>query len=220
VTIFEYWPALVSGVWFTLQITNTAALLAIVVSFVTGIARLSRHRWIRWPLAVYVEFFRGTSCYIQLFWLFYALPFFGITMNAFAVGVVAIGLNIGSFGSEVVRAAILSVPMAQREAAIALNYSRWQQLVRVILPQALPATLPPMSNLIIELLKSTPLVSLITIADLTFRAQLFRKQTAETFQAFGVILVLYFIVASIIDWGFRALERKVSRGLPTTARNL
>jgi polar amino acid transport system permease protein len=197
-----------------------ASVLAVIVSFVTGIARLSKHVWIRWPLTVYVEFFRGTSCYIQLFWLFYALPFFGITINAFAVGVTAIGLNIGSFGSEVVRSAILSVPKGQREAAIALNYTRWQQLRRIILPQALVTTLPPMSNLIIELLKSTPLVSLITIADLTFRAQLFRKQTAETFQAFGAILVLYFILASMIAWGFRALERKFSRGLPVTARNL
>ncbi len=193
--IFDYVEPLSRGLLVTVQITVLSTLLAAVIALVAGLARLSKRGWISWPAAVYVEFFRSTSAYVQLFWLFFALPFFGINIEAFYVGVVGIALNVGSFASEVVRAAVLSVSKGQREAAVALNYKPWQRTRRIILPQAMIAMLPPMSNLMIELIKTTPLVSLITITDLTFTAHLFRTQTGQTFQAFGSILIIYFILS-------------------------
>lgn len=219
-TILHYLLPLWRGLVVTVEITALAGLLSIAIAFAAGLARTSKRAWVRWPAAVYVEFFRSTSCYVQLFWLYFALPFFGIYLDAFTVGVVGIGLNVGSFGSEVVRAGILSVSRGQSEAAIALNYTPWQRMRRIILPQALVAMLPPLSNLTIELVKTTPLVSLITIADLTFNAHLFRTQTGETFQAFGGILVVYFVLSSVIAWVFDALERRTKRGLAITSRNL
>ncbi|MSO93637.1 MAG: ectoine/hydroxyectoine ABC transporter permease subunit EhuC [Rhodospirillales bacterium] len=218
--IFDYLIPFGRGLLVTVEITVLSTILAAVIAVIAGLARLSKHAWVRWPAAVYVEFFRSTSCYVQLFWLFFALPFFGIYLDAFLVGIVGIALNIGSFASEVVRAAVLSVSKGQREAAIALNYTAWQRMRRVILPQAMIAMLPPMSNLMIELIKTTPLVSLITISDLTFTAHLFRTQSGQTFQAFGSILIIYFILSSGMAWIFNTLERRFRKGLAITARNL
>lgn len=212
-SILDYTGVLAEGLLVTLQLTLLSAFLACVIALAAGLARLSRFRLVRWTAAAYVEFFRGTSCYIQLYWLFFALPLFGIYLDAFLVGAIAIALNVGSFGSEVVRGSLLSVPREQVEAAIALNLTRWQRLRTVILPQALVTMLPPATNLLIELVKITPLVSLITIADLTFVAQLFRQQTGETLQAYGTLMVIYFIIATSVALPLQLLEKRVTSRL-------
>ncbi|HEX5477774.1 MAG TPA: amino acid ABC transporter permease, partial [Burkholderiales bacterium] len=142
---------LLRGLGVTLEITAAAAALAILIALAAGLARLSRSRWLRWPASVYVEVFRGTSALVQLFWFYFVLPFFGVELSAFAAGTLVLALNTGAYGSEVVRGAVQAVPRGQREAAAALNLGRLQALRRVILPQALPAMLPPAGNLAIEL---------------------------------------------------------------------
>lgn len=133
---------------------------------------------------------------------------FGMKLPALLVGIVVLGANAGAYGAEVVRGAILAVPAGQREAAVALNLTRARTIWRIILPQAVPAMLPPTGNLLIELLKNTALVSLITITDLTFRGQLLRSETLRTTEIFTLVLLLYFAVALVITGGIRMLERR------------
>ncbi|CPI22946.1 binding-protein-dependent transport system inner membrane protein [Bordetella pertussis] len=152
--------------------------------------------------------FRGTSALVQLFWFYFVLPMFGMKLPALLVGIVVLGANAGAYGAEVVRGAILAVPAGQREAAVALNLTRARTIWRIILPQAVPAMLPPTGNLLIELLKNTALVSLITITDLTFRGQLLRSETLRTTEIFTLVLLLYFAVALVITGGIRMLERR------------
>lgn len=204
---------LLRGLGVTLEITAAAAVLAIVIALAVGLARLSRSRWLRWPASVYVEVFRGTSALVQLFWFYFVLPFFGVELSAFAAGTLVLALNTGAYGSEVVRGAVQAVPRGQREAAAALNLGRLQALRRVILPQALPAMLPPAGNLAIELLKNSALVSLITITELTFTAQLLRAETLRSAEIFSLVLALYFAAALAITAGVRLLERRAARGL-------
>lgn len=208
--IFDYAGLLAQGLITTIELTVISSVLACCFAGVGGLALLSKHRWIRWPTTLLVEFLRGTSCYIQLFWLYFALPLFGIYLDAFVVGALALALNIGSFGSEVVKAAIQSVAKEQTEAAIAINLTSWQQMRWVVFPQALITMLPPMNNLLIELVKVTPLVSLITITDLTFVVQIFRQQTGETVQAFGALMVVYFIISTCVALPFQLIERRLS----------
>jgi polar amino acid transport system permease protein len=204
---------LLQGLGVTLQITAAAAALAAPIALAAGLARASSAGWLRWPAAVYVEIFRGTSALVQLFWFYFVLPFFGIQLTAFAAGTLVLALNTGAYGAEVVRGAVLAVPRGQREAAAALNLSGLQTLRRVVLPQALPAMLPPAGNLAIELLKSSALVSLITITELTFSAQLLRAETLRSAEIFSLVLVLYFAAALVITVGVRWLERRAGRGL-------
>jgi polar amino acid transport system permease protein len=204
---------LLQGLGVTLQLTAAAAALAAPIALAAGLARASALAWLRWPAAVYVEVFRGTSALVQLFWFYFVLPFFGIQLTAFAAGALVLALNTGAYGAEVVRGAVLAVPRGQREAAAALNLSRLQALRRVVLPQAIPAMLPPAGNLAIELLKNSALVSLITITELTFSAQLLRAETLRSAEIFSLVLVLYFAAALGITAGMRLLERRASRGL-------
>lgn len=204
-------PRLVEGLRVTLQLTAGGAVLAVLLATAAGLARRSATRILRWPANVYVEIFRGTSALVQLFWFYFALPFFGLSLPALVTGVLVLGLNSGAYGAEVVRSAIAAVPRGQWEAARALGLGAKQTLLRVILPQALPMMLPPAGNLLIELLKNTALVSLITLAELTFTAQVQRAATLETVPLFALTLLIYFAVAQLLLRGMRRLERHVTR---------
>lgn len=204
---------LLRGLAVTVELTVAASVLAAVIALAAGLARMSPRRALAWPAAVYVEVFRGTSALVQLFWFFFVLPFFGIKLPAFAAGILVLALNTGAYGAEVVRGAVLAVPRGQLDASAALNLSRLQTLWRIVLPQAFPAMLPPAGNLAIELLKNSALVSLITITELTFAAQLLRAESLRSAEIFGLVLVLYFAVALCITAGMRLLERRAARGL-------
>lgn len=201
-------PPLLDGLWVTLRITVASALIAIPLALAAGLARVSSNRVVSGVALGYIEIFRGTSALVQLFWFYFVLPLFGLKLPAVMVGIVVLAANSGAYGAEVVRGAILAVAPGQREAALALNMTSVQSLRHIVLPQALPAMLPPTGNLLIELLKNTALVSLITITDLTFRGQMLRAETLRTTEIFVLLLLLYFAVALMITAGVRALERR------------
>lgn len=208
-----YLLLILQGALVTAQLTLFGSALALVVAFAAGLGRLSRYAALRGLATVYIEFFRGTSIFVQLFWVYFVLPFAGVTLSPLAAGVLALGLNVGAYGAEVVRGAILSVPRDQIEATVALNLTRLQRMRHVVLPQALPLMLPTFGNNAIELLKATAVVSLISLTDMTFQAQVVRAQTGSTMIPFLTILVLYFLMAVAISTAIRALERRVTRGL-------
>ena len=208
-----YIALILQGAVVTVQLTVMGSALALVMAFIAGLGRLSRHMALRWLATAYIEFFRGTSIFVQLFFAYFVLPFMGISLTPLQAGVLSLGLNVGAYGAEVVRGAILSIGKEQYEACVALNLSRWQCMRRVILPQALLVMLPTFGNNAIELLKATSIVSLISLADMTFQANIVRSQTGNTLVPFATILILYFVFAMIIASAIRALERRMARGL-------
>lgn len=201
---------LIPALGLTVALTLCAAAVATAAAFAAALARLSRLRPVRWTASIYVETFRGTSALVQLFWVYFVLPFAGVELGAFTAGFLVLGLNAGAYGAEVVRGAIRAVPAGQRDAAAALNLTSAQTMLRIVLPQALPAMLPPAGNLCIELLKNTALVSLIAVHELTFTAQLLRAATLQTSLVFGLVLILYLVVALALSGLFRSLERRVA----------
>ncbi|NMB40448.1 MAG: ectoine/hydroxyectoine ABC transporter permease subunit EhuC [Firmicutes bacterium] len=210
--MLELLPALLRGLGITVQLTVLAAVLGFALAFISGLGSLSKSSIIRFVTGVYVEIFRGTSLLVQLFWMFYALPLFGIRLPGMVVGVLALGMNFGAYGSEVVRSSIIAVPRGQIEAAIALNMSPGQRLWRIILPQAWLTMIPPLGNLLIELLKGTALVSLITLADLAFQGFSLRETTGRTTEIYSLLLMIYFVLAFFITAGMRWLERRAAMG--------
>lgn len=199
----------------TVSLLLAAGLLSYLVAFIAGLSRVSRFRAVRVLTTIYVEFFRGTSLLVQLFWIFFVLPqLFGIRLDPFTAGVVTLGLNYGAYASEIVRSSILAVPEGQTEAAIALNMSRFQRMRSVILPQALRTMLPGFGNISIELLKGTSLVSLITLQDMMYLAQNLRASDYSiSLQVFGILLLMYFALALPLIVLSRYLERRASRGV-------
>ena len=205
---------LLDGARVTVRITLLAALVGTAMSVLSGLAALSPWFAIRALNRSYVEFFRGTSAIVQLFWIFFALPLFGPALSPTEAAVVTLGLNMGSYGSEVVRGSISAVPGGQTEAAIALNVGSWHRMRYIVFPQAVVGMLPPYGNLLIELLKGTALVSLITLSDITFEAQKLRVNgTASSTEIFTLVLLLYFGLALAITGLVRLAERYFGRGL-------
>lgn len=210
----NYGIRLFQGTLVTLEQFALAAVLVIVLAFAGGLMLLSPRGLVRAPARGYVEFFRGTSLLIQLYWIFYALPLFGLSLDKFTAGVLAVGLCLGAYGANLVKGAIEAVPRGQWEAAVALNIGSTRRMIRIILPQALLILLPSWGNLMIELLKATALVALISVTDLMFEA---RRINAETFlaaQAFGTALIIYYVIARFaITPVMRYLERILARAL-------
>jgi polar amino acid transport system permease protein len=209
-----FMPGLLQGARLTLAIALLGSVVAIFAAIVAALAKMYGPAPLRWLAVSYIEIFRGTSALVQLFWLFFVLPYFGITLEPFTVAVLALGLNVGAYGAEVVRGAVSSVARGQWEASTALNMTRGQALRRIILPQAFIAMIPPWGNLFIELLKSTALVSLITLGDLAFKAQQMNQTTMKTIPIFTLVLLIYLALSLSITIGMRMLEAKGSRGLP------
>lgn len=202
--------ALVRGLRFTVGLMLTGSLLGLIAAFIAGLTSLSSVRALRFLAVAYIEFFRGSSLLVQLFWIFFVLPLLGLDLSPFMAGTLALGLNIGAYGAEVVRGAIRATPITQIEAAIALNLPRRARLQKVIIPQALVTMLPPFGNLAIELLKATSLVSLITVPELTYQAQLIRSQTGQTVLVFSLLLFIYFALSGATTLSFRWLERRTT----------
>lgn len=175
-----------------------AAAVTILISLIFGLMRMSESSLLQGISTVYIEFFRGTSLLVQLYWIYFVLPLLGLRLEAFPAGFLALGLNFGAYGAEIVRGSILAVPKAQWEAALALNMSPAMRMRRVILPQTLPILLPPASNLMIELLKATALVSLVGVADLMFIAKQINATTWLSAQVFGTALVIYYVLARFL----------------------
>ncbi|WP_097159793.1 ectoine/hydroxyectoine ABC transporter permease subunit EhuC [Bacillus oleivorans] len=210
-------PKILPGLIVTIEILMASAILAFFIAFAAGLGRISRFSIVRKITVIYVELFRGTSLLVQLFWIFFALPAFGIQFSPFLAGVVALGLNYGAYASEIVRGAILAIPHGQTEASIALNMSRWQRLRLIILPQALRIMLPGFGNISIELLKGTSLVSMITLTDLTYKGLIIQNTNISyTMPVFVLLLVLYFVIALPLIFIARKLEKNASRGVVKT----
>lgn len=209
-----YGPRLLDGALVTCAQFILAALVACVAALAAGLGRLSSLWPVRSLSVVYIELFRGTSLLVQLYWVFFVLPLFGISLPKFEAGFLSVGLNVGAYGAEIVRGAIQAVPRGQWEAGYALSMSPAKRMRRIILPQALVLMLPPWGNLMIELLKGTALVALIAVPDLMFVAKQINGATFRSAEAFGAALLVYYLLARVlITPAMRGLERAMARRL-------
>jgi polar amino acid transport system permease protein len=212
----DLYDVLLDGASITVQVTAYAAAWGTVVAIVLGVASLSPNRLIRSVVRVYVEVLRGVSAIILLFWVFYALPLLGISLEPLSAGVLALGLNLSAYGTELVRGAVQAVPKGQTEASIAVNLSFPRRTWSIVLPQAAVIALPPYGNLLIEVMKASALVSLITLGDLTYAAQNLRlNRAADPIDIFTATLIIYFGISLVITGVTRLLENRFGRGLDT-----
>ena len=213
----EHGPTLLLGTVTTVKVLICATILYVIISIIFGLMRISKNPIIQGIATVYIEFFRGTSLLVQLFWFYYVLPFFGISLEAFTAGVVAIGMNFGAYGAEIVRGGILAVPKGQWEAAFALNFTPTKRMKNIIIPQIFPIILPPAANLTVELLKATALVALVTVVDLTFEARQINSITWLSVQCFGTALLIYYFISRFalvpfLRWLEILAARKIGKG--------
>ncbi|MCC5948983.1 MAG: ectoine/hydroxyectoine ABC transporter permease subunit EhuC [Nitriliruptoraceae bacterium] len=207
------------GTQTTIQLLLWSFVLGVLLSVVFGLMRLSERKVLRGIALVYVELFRGISSIVLLFWFVFALPILlDIDQpSRVLMAIVALGANMGGYGAEIVRGAVLSVPKGQHEATIALNMTARQRVRHIVLPQALPIILPPMGNLTIEILKGTALVSLVGLRDLTSSMQILRNARNQMDVPISVPvlflngLLIYFALSQVVALIFRLAERWSAR---------
>jgi polar amino acid transport system permease protein len=204
-------PTLLDGVVVTIEATICGMSLAIVGGLVLAIVRRSASRILSGIAAAYVEFFRLTPLLVQLFFLFYVLPQFGIRASGLVTGIVGLGLYFSAYTSEVFRAAIDSIPRGQWEAAIALNYSPAATWRRVILPQTPPIVVPVLANYTIGMFKETALLATITANELLGSALHEASNTFRYLETITLVGLLFLVMSMMASIGAQVLERYFER---------
>jgi len=202
-------PELARAAVITIEATLLGFALAAILGLVFAILRMSRNPWIANPITGFIEFVRGTPVLIQIFFMFYVLPQFGITMPALLTGVLALGLHYATYCSEVYRAGLENIPRGQWEASIALNLTPYRTFKDVIIPQAIPPIAPALGNYFIAMFKETPLLSAIAVVELMQAAKIlgsFSFRYLEPFTLVGAFFLAMSLIAS-------ALNQQVERWL-------
>jgi polar amino acid transport system permease protein len=189
-----------------LTVAFQAGALAVLISICVGVLRNLGSPVINLLTGVYVEFFRGTSAFVQIYWAYFALPLVGVKLSALEAGIAVLGLNVGAYGSEVIRGALRAVPAGQREAAHSLGLPTWITFLKILLPQAMMRAVLPMSNLLVDLLKGTSLLSAITVTELAFAGRQAVSAVGHPLAIFTGVLVLYLIITAPIAWAGRHLD--------------
>jgi cystine transport system permease protein len=205
------WPMLEATVTKTLPLTAISFVIGVVLALFLALARLSRLRWLSWLAQAYISVIRGTPLLVQLFIVFYALPQFNIVIDPFPAAVIAFSLNVAGYAAEVIRAAILSIPRGQWEAAQTIGMRYATTLQRIILPQAARTAVPPLSNTLISLVKDTSLASTILVTELLRVAQLAAAPTFDFFALYAVAAVYYWVVCEILSLLQGRLESRLGR---------
>ncbi|MER6840779.1 ectoine/hydroxyectoine ABC transporter permease subunit EhuD [Streptomyces platensis] len=204
-------PEILKGLWITIQATFYGSLVSFALGLVWAMALRSRSRWVTWPVSVFVEFVRNTPLLVQLFFLFFVLPGWGLTFAPLTTGVIGLGLHYSTYTSEVYRAGIDGVPPGQWEAATALNLPRRRTWTAVILPQAFRRVVPALGNYVIAMFKDTPLLAGITVADMLFQANSISATTFDYLEPITVVGVLFVVISYPTSLLLRALERRLVR---------
>jgi polar amino acid transport system permease protein len=215
--LIEWLPALAQGTWMTLVVTFASMALAVVWGLILALPRIQvggrRRRWLSLPAEAIVEVWRGTPLLVQLFYIYYVLPFFGIEVPALAAGIIALGLNYGAYMSEVYRGAIEAIDRSQWEAADALGLPRPRTLRRVILPQAIRIVIPTFTNYLVSCFKDSSLVSIITIQELLFTGRLIAAETSEYQAIFTIVAIIYFAISFPTGRFARRLEKRMQEAI-------
>lgn len=205
----DFMPRFWDGLWVTLQALVFGALLAFALGLVWALAQRSPYRAVRWPVSAVTEFVRNTPLLVQLFFLYYVLPEWGLTLSAMVTGVVGLGLHYSTYTAEVYRAGIDGVPVGQWEAATALSLSRSRTWGTVILPQAVRRVAPALGNYVIAMLKDTPMIFVIGVMEMLGQARQFSAETFLTVEAFTVVGIAFIVISYPASLLMRALERRL-----------
>jgi polar amino acid transport system permease protein len=202
-------PFLLKGAVYTVQVSILAIVFGLVLGWALGLIAVSGVRWLRALAWAYVQFIRGTPLLVQIFLIYFGLPALGVNIPAFWSGVIALGLNSGGFQAEIVRAGIESIDRGQTEAARSIGMSAFQTLLLILVPQTIRRVIPPLTNELITLTKSSSLLSAIAVLELTHAGQAIIARTFAPFEIYAAVAVMYLLLIAVLSRGSALLERRV-----------
>jgi polar amino acid transport system permease protein len=208
-------PILLIGMWVTIQAAVLGFLVALMLGLVWAVLKGAPSRLIAWPARVFTEFLRDTPLLVQLFFLYYVLPEFGITLPAFMTGALALGLQYSAYTSEVYRAGLEAIGRDQREAARALNLTALRTFTHIIIPQAVPRIVPAMGNYLVSIMKDVPVLSVVTVLEMLNVARIIGDRTFNYLIPLTLVGALYLIMTLVASAGLRLLDSWLPKqGIP------
>jgi cystine transport system permease protein len=207
----SFWPIVQGALAGTIPLALASFAIGLVLAIAIALMRLSRIRVVSGIARVYISIVRGTPLLVQLFVIFYGLPSLGVVIDPWPSAVVAFSINVGGYAAEVVRAAILSVPKGQWEAAYMIGMSHRRALSRIILPQAARVSVPPLSNTFISLVKDTSLASLILVTELFRQAQKVAAFRGDFMLLYLEAALVYWVICLVLASGQGLLEKRLDR---------
>lgn len=207
--IVESIPFLAKGAVYTVQVSVLAIVFGLVLGWILGLVAVSGVRWLRAITWGYVQFIRGTPLLVQIFLIYFGLPALGLNIPAYWSGVIALGLNSAGFQAEIVRAGIESIDRGQTEAARSIGMSSFQTLLFILVPQTIRRVIPPLTNELITLTKSSSLLSAIAVLELTHAGQAIIARTFAPFEIYAAVAVFYLVLIAVLSRGSALLERRV-----------
>ena len=205
------WPMFVGLVKGNIPLTIVSFVIGLALAIGAALARLSSIRVLDWIARAYISIIRGTPLLVQLFIVFFGLPAIGIDLDPYPAAILALSLNVGGYAAEVVRAAILSVPRGQYEAATVIGMDYRQSMRRIILPQAARIAVPPLGNTLLSLIKDTALASLVLVPELFREAQVTAAATTEYLPLYLMAALYFWVVCYLVSLAQGPLERRLSR---------
>lgn len=205
----EILPRLLDASLKTIGITLAGFSIAIVLGLFLAVGRRSRHRWLSWPMTGLIEFIRSTPLLIQVYFLFFVLPNYGLNLSALQAGIIGIALHYACYTAEVYRAGLDAVPRAQWEAVTALNMKPLNAYRTIILPQALRPILPALGNYLISMLKDTPVLSAITVVEIMQRAKNIGSEHFRYLEPITMVGLFFLILSLGLAWLVRRLENRM-----------
>lgn len=204
-------PILGKGLLVTIQATLLGFVVAALLGLVLAGLKGARFKIISWPARFFTEFIRDTPLLVQLFFLYYVLPDYGIVLPAFMTGALALGLQYSAYTSEVYRAGIESVPKGQTEASHALDLSGWRIFTVIILPQAIPRIIPALGNYLVSIMKDVPILSVISVLELLSVAKIIGDRSFNYMIPLSLVGLIYLIMTLIAAWGVRLLDERLPK---------
>ncbi|WP_139418108.1 amino acid ABC transporter permease [Agromyces laixinhei] len=207
----SFWPIVWGGLSGTIPLALASFAIGLVLALGVALMRLSKNRVVSGIARFYISVIRGTPLLVQLFVIFYGLPSLGLVIDPWPSAIIAFSLNVGGYGAEVIRAAILSVPKGQWEAGYTIGMSSTTTLRRVILPQAARVSVPPLSNTFISLVKDTSLASLILVTELFRVSQQIAAFSQEFMLLYLEAALIYWLFCLVLSSGQGLLEKRLDR---------
>ncbi len=204
-------PLLLKASVITIQATVASFLIALIGGLLLAIVQRARLPVIGWVIWAVVQFIRSTPLLMQVYFLFFVLPSFGITLPPFTTGVIGLGLHYSCYIAEVYRAGLESVPKGQWEAATALNYPRSRAMLQIILPQAVPPMVPVLANYMIAMFKDTPILASITVIELMQTANIVASEKFLYVEPMTLVGLIFLAMSLIASAGVRTLEARLAR---------
>jgi polar amino acid transport system permease protein len=209
--VFERFDMLALGLLNTVKIAAVSIVLGVLVGMVLAVMRLSSKKWLRWPAATFIEFYRNTPPIVHFFWFFYALPvMLSVSLSPYVAAVLALSTQSGAFYAEVFRGGIVSIERGQWEGGKALGMSHQALMRRIIVPQAISRMVPPFIERSFELLKTTALASTLAYADLLYQAMMVNSETFRPLEVYTTIAAMYLVLLVTASQLARVAENRLT----------